>query len=62
MPDHVISKVSEALNEEGKSIRGSKILILGLAYKANVDDCRESPGFVFMEKLEAKGATIDYND
>jgi UDP-N-acetyl-D-glucosamine dehydrogenase len=62
MPDHVISKVADALNDEGKAIKGSKILILGLAYKANVDDCRESPSFVLMEKLEAKGATVDYND
>jgi UDP-N-acetyl-D-glucosamine dehydrogenase len=62
MPDYVISKVTDVLNEEGKAIRGSKILILGLAYKANVDDCRESPSFVLMEKLETKGATVDYND
>jgi UDP-N-acetyl-D-glucosamine dehydrogenase len=62
MPDYVISKVSDALNDEGKAIKGSRILVLGLAYKANVDDCRESPGFVLMEKLEAKGATVEYND
>ena len=62
MPDYVISKVADALNEEGKAIKGSKVLILGLAYKANVDDCRESPSFVLMEKLEAKGALIEYND
>jgi UDP-N-acetyl-D-glucosamine dehydrogenase len=62
MPDYVISKVTDVLNEEGKSIKGSKILVLGLAYKANVDDCRESPSFVLMEKLETKGATIQYHD
>ncbi len=62
MPDYVISKVADALNDEGKAVKGAKILILGLAYKANVDDCRESPSFVLMEKLEAKGATVDYND
>jgi len=62
MPDYVISKVADVLNEEGKSIKGSKILVLGLAYKANVDDCRESPSFVLMEKLEKKGATIQYHD
>jgi UDP-N-acetyl-D-glucosamine dehydrogenase len=62
MPDYVISKVSDALNDEGKAIKGSKILVLGLAYKANVDDCRESPSFVLMEKLEAKGAKVEYND
>ena len=62
MPDYVISKVTDALNIEGKATKGSKILILGLAYKANVDDCRESPSFVLMEKLEAKGAVVEYND
>jgi UDP-N-acetyl-D-glucosamine dehydrogenase len=62
MPDYVMSKVADALNDEGKAIKGSKILILGLAYKANVDDCRESPSFVLMEKLQAKGAEVEYND
>ena len=62
MPDYVLSKVTNALNEEGKSVKGSVILILGLAYKANVDDCRESPSFVLMEKLEEKGALVEYND
>ena len=62
MPDYVISKVADALNEEGKALRASKILVLGLAYKANVDDCRESPSFVLMEKLESKGAVVEYHD
>jgi UDP-N-acetyl-D-glucosamine dehydrogenase len=62
MPDYVISKVADALNDEGKAVKGANILILGLAYKANVDDCRESPSFVLMEKLVAKGATVEYND
>ena len=63
MPDYVISKVSDALNFENKSIKGSKkILILGLAYKSNVDDCRESPSFILMEKLESKGAIVEYHD
>ena len=62
MPDYVISKVADALNDEGKAIKGSKILILGLAYKANVDDCRESPSFVLMEKLQEKGAEVEFND
>ena len=52
----------EALNEIGKPLKGAKILILGLAYKANVDDNRESPSFQLMEKLEAKGAVVSYND
>ena len=62
MPDYVVSKVSDALNDEGKALKASRILILGLAYKANVDDCRESPSFVLMEKLEAKGAVVEYHD
>ena len=62
MPDYVISKVMDSLNDEGKALKGAKILVLGLAYKANVDDCRESPSFVLMEKLEAKGAVVEYHD
>ena len=62
MPDYVVSKVIEALNDESKALKASKILVLGLAYKANVDDCRESPTFVLMEKLEAKGAVVEYHD
>ena len=62
MPDFVISRVYDALNHVGKALKGSKILVLGLAYKANVDDYRESPSFVLMEKLEERGAIVDYND
>ena len=62
MPDYVISVVTNALNDLGKAVKGSRILILGLSYKANVDDCRESPSFVLMEKLEAKGAKVSYHD
>jgi len=62
MPDHVVAKVGEALNSVGKPIKGSKILLLGLAYKADVDDDRESPSYVLIEKLEAKGAKVDYHD
>ena len=62
MPDYVISKVMDALNNDGKALKDSKVLVLGLAYKANVDDCRESPSFVLMEKLEAKGAVVEYHD
>lgn len=62
MPDYVIGKVVEALNNEKKSVNGSRILLLGLAYKPNVDDDRESPSYVLMEKLEAMGAIVDYND
>ncbi len=62
MPDFVVQRVMEALNEAGKPLKGAKILMLGLAYKANVDDNRESPSFHLMEKLEAKGAVVSYND
>jgi UDP-N-acetyl-D-glucosamine dehydrogenase len=62
MPDYVISRVSDALNDQGKAIRGSRILIVGLAYKANVDDVRESPSMILIEKLEARGANVEYND
>lgn len=62
MPDYVVGRVMEALNDQGKPLKGARILVLGLAYKANVDDYRESPSFVLMEKLEARGAEVDYND
>ncbi|MDA7524432.1 nucleotide sugar dehydrogenase [Verrucomicrobia bacterium] len=62
MPDHVISRVADALNDEAKSIKGSRILLLGLAYKPNVDDDRESSSYRLIEKLENKGAKVDYND
>jgi UDP-N-acetyl-D-glucosamine dehydrogenase len=62
MPEHVVSKVTEALNQAGKAVRGSTILLLGLAYKADVDDDRESPSYVLMEKLEAHGAKVIYHN
>jgi len=62
MPDFVVQRVMEVLNDQGKSLKGSKILMLGLAYKSNVDDDRESPSYHLIEKLEAKGATVEYND
>jgi UDP-N-acetyl-D-glucosamine dehydrogenase len=62
MPDYVISRVADALNDQGKAIRGTRILIVGLAYKANVDDMRESPSLILIEKLEARGAKVEYND
>lgn len=62
MPDYVVGKVSEALNGREKSVKGSRILVLGIAYKKNVDDMRESPSVVLMEKLEALGATVAYSD
>ena len=62
MPRYVVEKVSEALNKKGTSINGSKILILGLAYKKNVDDLRESPSLELIDDLMEKGAIIDYCD
>lgn len=62
MPDHVVKVAFEALNGEGKSVKNSRILILGLAYKANVDDDRESPTYKLIEKFEALGATVAYHD
>lgn len=62
MPEWVIEKVSDALNDREKSIRGSRILVLGIAYKKNVDDMRESPSVELMSLLQAKGAQIAYSD
>ncbi len=62
MPYYVISKVAEALNGKRRSIRGSRILVLGLAYKKDVDDLRESPSVVLIEQLRHRGAKVDYND
>lgn len=62
MPDYVIHRVSAALNGQRKSVNGSKILVLGLAYKPNVDDDRESPSYVLMEKLKSLGAEVCYYD
>jgi UDP-N-acetyl-D-glucosamine dehydrogenase len=62
MPEYVLQKVGEALNLVGKPLKGSKILLLGLAYKPNVDDDRESPSYILIEKLESKGAIVNYHD
>jgi len=62
MPAYVVQRVGDALNDRRKSIRGSKIVLLGMAYKKDVDDPRESPGFELMELLIHKGAEVSYND
>ncbi|MEX2142019.1 MAG: nucleotide sugar dehydrogenase [Pirellulales bacterium] len=62
MPHYVVERLSEALNDVGKPVRGSRIGILGVAYKKDVDDPRESPSFKLMELLQARGAIISYND
>ncbi len=62
MPHYVIERLAEALNDQGKPIRGSKVCLLGVAYKKDIDDPRESPSFVLMELLLARGAKLSYND
>ncbi len=62
MPRYVVTKTMEALNERKKSLNGSKVLVLGLAYKKDIDDLRESPSIELIELLLEKGAKVDYND
>jgi len=62
MPEHVVHRVTDALNSQGKAINRSRILIVGLAYKPNVDDERESPSYVLMNLLEERGAQVTYYD
>ena len=62
MPDYVIGRVTEALNAGRKSVNGSRILILGLSYKPNVDDDRESPSYRLLENLQQRGARMSYHD
>ena len=62
MPRHVVARVAEALNERGKALRGSRVAILGVAYKKDVDDPRESPAFELMELLARGSAILSYSD
>ena len=62
MPAFVVGKVADALNDRGKPVKGSRVAILGMAYKKDVDDPRESPGFELMDLLLKKGAAVTYND
>jgi UDP-N-acetyl-D-glucosamine dehydrogenase len=62
MPEHVVHRIADALNSQQKSIKGSTILVLGLAYKPNVDDERNSPSYVLMDLLEQRGAKVAYHD
>lgn len=62
MPRWVVDKLADALNGQGKAIKGSRVLVLGVAYKKNVDDLRESPSLELMELLQDKGATVAYSD
>ena len=62
MPHYVVERVADALNERRKSLKGSRVLVLGLAYKPDIDDVRESPSLELIELLRHKGAKVDYND
>jgi UDP-N-acetyl-D-glucosamine dehydrogenase len=62
MPRWVVAKLADALNARGQALKGAKVLVLGLAYKKDIDDMRESPSLELIELLKAKGAQVDYND
>lgn len=62
MPQYVVDKLMDGLNDQGKALKGSNVLVLGIAYKKNVDDMRESPSVEIMEILRGKGATVSYSD
>ena len=62
MPHYVVQKVMDVLNDEGKALKGSRVLIIGAAYKADVDDVRESPAVHIIELLRKKGAEVSYHD
>ncbi len=62
MPEHVVTLVTDALNDDRKSLKGSRVLVLGAAYKKDVDDVRESPALSIIDRLRAKGAEVRYHD
>jgi len=62
MPQYVVSRVMEALNSNGRALKGARVLVLGAAYKKDVNDIRESPSIILMELLEKQGALVSYND
>ncbi|MDD5258555.1 MAG: nucleotide sugar dehydrogenase [bacterium] len=62
MPEYVINKLNDALNNKGKSVKNAKILVLGVAYKNDIDDVRESPAIDFIKLLQKKGAKVNYHD
>ena len=62
MPHHVVDRTMDALNEQGKALKGARVLILGLAYKKNIDDLRESPSIRLIELFREKGAEVSYHD
>src|SRR6266404_8641049 len=62
MPDHVVTLVADALNDDRKSVKGAKVMLLGVAYKKDIDDVRESPSLAIIDRLRAKGAEVSYHD
>ncbi|SEF46240.1 nucleotide sugar dehydrogenase [Billgrantia desiderata] len=62
MPEYVVNKLIEGLNQRGKALKGSRVLVLGIAYKKNVDDMRESPSVFIMERIRDRGAEVAYSD
>lgn len=62
MPEYVVNRTMMALNDHGKAVKGSRILVLGLAYKSDVDDMRESPAFELLDRFQALGAEVAYHD
>ncbi len=62
MPEYVVGKLMDGLNDLGRALKGSRVLVLGIAYKKNVDDMRESPSVEIMELIEAKGGVVAYSD
>lgn len=62
MPDYVVDRAADALNDDRKSLKGSKVMLIGLAYKPNVNDDRESPAWRILELLNHKGAELSYHD
>ena len=62
MPEFVVENIIEAMNQQGKALRGSRVLILGIAYKRDIDDLRESPALTIIELLQKRGARVEYND
>jgi UDP-N-acetyl-D-glucosamine dehydrogenase len=62
MPEYVVDRTAKALNRHGKSLKGARVLVLGLSYKADIDDDRESPSFEIIERLQEEGAEVAYCD
>ena len=62
MPEYVCARVADALNEQERSVKGSRILVLGVTYKRDIDDVRESPALDILRILESRGARVSYND